>query len=253
MRFTLRLLLLSLALTGALLAASPPSAQAQTAEFSPAQRDEIVAIMRDALKRDPSILRDAVMALQQEDSRAEAAAHAGLLAQLAPELLHKAGDPVGGNPNGAVTVVEFSDVRCPYCRRMLPVLAHLLQANKDVRLVYKDLPVLGPGSMLGARAELAAQRQDGYEKLHMALMTGTSNITEDTVKAAAAKAGLDWARLQADMRAPDVQARIDANLALAHQLQLQGTPAYVVGNALLPGAVDPAELQEAVDAARHMN
>ncbi len=232
---------------------APLPARAQAAQFTPAQRDEIVSIIRDAMKRDPSILRDAVIALQADDSHTEAASQAGLISHLEPQLVHKDGDPVAGNPIGAVTVVEFSDVRCPFCRRMLPTLAQLLHNNKDVRIVYKDMPVLGPASLLGARAEMAAQRQGGYEKLHLALMTGTSAITEDVVKAAAQKAGLDWKQLQTDMQRPDVQERINANLALAKQLELQGTPAYVIGNALLPGAVELAELQAAVDAARKMN
>jgi len=246
-------LTLCLALSSILVAVSPHRASAQHAQFNADQRDEIVAIIRDALKRDPSILRDAVMALQQEDSRAEAEAHADVVGKLAGELQHAPGDPVAGNPNGAITLVEFSDVRCPYCRRMLPTLAQLLAANKDVRLVYKDLPVLGPGSTLGARAELAADRQGGYARMHDLLMTGSSTITEDVIKADALKAGLNWQQLQADMQSADVSARINANLALAHQLALQGTPAYVVGNTLLPGAVDLAELQKAVDAARRTN
>ena len=230
-----------------------PEACAQQAQFTPSQRSEIVAIVRDALKQDPSILRDAVAALQADDSRNEAASHAGLIAQLAPQLLHQDGDPMLGSDNAKVTVVEFSDVRCPYCRRMIPTLAQLLKANQDVRIIYKDMPVLGPASVLGARAELAAQRQGGYDKLHLALMSGTNQITEDVIKAAAVNAGLNWTRLKADMDRPDIQARITANLALAHQLELQGTPAYVIGNVLLPGAVELADLQAAVDAARAAN
>jgi protein-disulfide isomerase len=252
-RQTLRFVAIAALLLAAPVLCAAGVAQAQTSQFTPAQRDAIIAIVREALKQDPTILRDAVTVLQQDDSRAEAASHAGLIAKLAPELLHQDGDPIAGNPRGAVTVVEFSDVRCPYCRRMIPTLAQLMRANKDVRIVYKDMPVLGPASLLGARAELAAQRQGGYEAMHQALMTGSPNITDDLIKAAAIKAGLDWARLQNDMQAPDIQARINANLALARQLELQGTPAYIIGDALLPGAVELADLQNAVQAARRAN
>ena len=223
---------------------------AHAASFSPQQREEIVAILRDALKRDPSILREAVMALQAEDGRQQTEAQARTLASLGPALTQAPGDPVAGNPQGRVTLVEFSDVRCPYCRRMLPTLAALLQANPDLRLVYKDMPVLGPGSVLGARATLAAQKQGGYQRMHDALMTGPTDITEDSVRSMAARLNLDWPRLQADMKAPDVLARIEANLAMARQLELQGTPAYIVGSTLLPGAVDLGDLQRAVAAAR---
>ena len=104
-----------------------------------------------------------------------------------------------------------------------------------------------------SRAELAAKNQGAYDRMHMALMTGTSAITDDVIKAATLKLGLDWPRLQADMSSQDVQDRIDANLAMAKRLDLQGTPAYAVGDMLLPGAVDLAELQHAVDAARQAN
>jgi protein-disulfide isomerase len=226
------------------------AARAQSQSFTPQQRDEIVAIVRQALKQDPTILRDAVIALQAEDAREQNQAQAAMLREIAPELTHKPGDPVGGNPNGKVTLVEFSDVRCPYCRRMLSTLADLQKANPDLRIVYKDMPVLGPGSVIGAKAELAAMNQGAYEKLHLALMTGTSQIDEAVVKAAALKLGLNWARLSADMNSPAVQDRIDANLTLAHHLELQGTPAYIVGDTLMPGAVELADLQKAVDAAR---
>jgi protein-disulfide isomerase len=147
--------------------------------------------------------------------------------------------------------VEFYDVRCPYCRRMLPTLATLVARNPDLRVVYKDLPVLGPGSVIGARALLAAQKQGGYQRLHDALMTGSPDVTEDSVRAASTKLGLNWDRLKADMTAPDVLARIDANLALARKLQIQGTPAYVIGTQMMPGAVELAELESAVKAARN--
>ena len=234
-----------------LLLAGP--ARAQNASFTAEQRAEIITIIRDAMRQDPSILRDAVTALQEDESRQQNQAVAGTLRDFSQELTHKDGDPVGGNPKGAITIVEFSDVRCPYCRRMLPTLAQALAANKDVRIVYKDLPVLGPGSVLGARAELAAAKQGGYEKMHLALMTGTSNITDDVVHSAASKLGLDWARLQSDMKSQDVQDRIDANLALAKRLDLQGTPAYVVGETMLPGAVELADLQRVISEARRQN
>jgi protein-disulfide isomerase len=242
----LKRLLLCLA---AVLLLSPPLT-AMAAGFTPQQRAEIVDILRDALKRDPSILRDAITALQADDQhQSEAAARSAILAA-GPALTQTAGDPVAGNPNGRVTLVEFYDVRCPYCRRMLPTVAALLAQDHDVRLVYKDLPVLGPASVIGARALLAAQKQGGYQKLHDALMAGTPDITEDLVKADAEKLGLNWPRLKADMSAPDVLGRIHANLALAQQLQIQGTPAYIVGTQMMPGAVELADLQAAVAAAR---
>lgn len=239
-------LFLSLAFAAFLLA--PQTLRAEP--FTPAQRAEIVQILRDALKQDPSILREAVAALQEDDQHQSEAASRAAIAAAGPALTRSPGDPVAGNPNGHVTLVEFYDVRCPYCRRMLPTVAALLAQDHDIRLVYKDLPVLGPASVIAARALLAAQKQGGYQKLHDALMAGPPDVTEDSVKSASSRLGLDWPRLKADMEAPDVLARINANLALAQKLQIQGTPAYIVGQQILPGAVELADLKSAVKSAR---
>jgi len=222
----------------------------QAAGFTPQQRAEIVDILRDALKRDPSILRDAVAALQDDEARQASDAARAAITALGPELTRTDGDPVAGNPNGRVTLVEFYDVRCPYCRRMLPTLATLLAQDHDIRVVYKDLPVLGPASVIGARALLAAQKQGGYQKLHDVLMSGPPDISEETIHAASTKLGLNWERMKADMTAPDVLARIERNLAISRKLDIQGTPAYIIGTKMLPGAVELAELQAAVAAAR---
>ena len=228
--------------------AQPPSAaMPPLGSFTTAQRAEIVAIIREALRTDPSLLRDAISALQDEEERAKTTAARGATAELARSL---AGDPVMGNPNGDVTVVEFFDVRCPYCRRMLPVMAELLKRDPGVKLVFKDFPILGPASTLGARALLAAHKQGGYVKFYHVLMTGAPVGDMDGLRTAAGRAGLDWDRLQRDMGDPEVLGRIAANLAIGRKLDIQGTPAYVVGDRILPGAVDIGELVAAVAAAR---
>jgi protein-disulfide isomerase len=227
----------------------PGAPRAQTDGFTPAQRAEIVRILREALRTDPSILRNAVAALQADEARAQDRAAQDALAKAGPALADTQGDPAAGNPHGRVTLIEFYDLHCPYCRRMAPVMQSLLAARPDLRIVYKDIPILGPGSVLGARAVLAAQKQGGYVKLQQAIMAGPSQITEDTLRDAAMQAGLDWVRLRRDMDDPAIQARIDANLALAQQLGIQGTPAYVVGGAMLAGAMPLADLETAIDRA----
>ena len=246
---------LLLALFALAVTAQAQTTLAQTASpvpggFTAQQRQEIVEVVRGALKADPSILRDAVTALQSDEGQKQAQASQAALAGMEGALQRTPGDPIAGNAEGDVTLVEFYDIRCPYCRRMVPVMAELLKADRRVRVVFKDIPILGPASMVGARAVLAAQRQGGYLKMRDALMTGTPNIDAEVVRAAAQKTGLDWERLQRDMADPAIQARIDANLALARALHIDGTPAYVVGGRLLPGAVELAELQGMVAAAR---
>jgi protein-disulfide isomerase len=237
-------------LLAALLAFAPASRADTPSQFTPEQRAEIVSILRQALAADPTILRDALEALQRDESSREEAAARSAIAGMREALTHNTADPVGGNPKGDVTIVEFYDERCPFCRAMQPVEAELLRRDHNIRVVFKDIPILGPGSELAARAVLAAQRQDGFAKLRGVLMAGTPNIDAEVVHAAALKAGLDWPRLQRDMADPAVQSRIDANLKLAHALHIDGTPTYIIGDAMLSGAVELGELQNAVAAAR---
>lgn len=213
--------------------------------FTDAQRGEIVQILRDALKRDPSILRDAIEALRQDEAQRRAEA----LRAASGHLVDPA-DPVAGNPKGDVTIVEFFDTRCPYCRRLEPAMASLLAEDKGIRLVFKDMPVLGPASTLAARALLAAQRQGGYERLRAALMRPGFVASEASLATAAQDAGLDWPRLRRDMDDPAIERRLSANLSQARALGIEGTPALVIGSALIPGAVELADLRRAVAQAR---
>ena len=218
--------------------------------FTPAQRDEIIAIVREALKTDPSILRDAVVAYQTDEATHNQEAARAAIAGARNELVTPA-DPVAGNPQGDVTIVEFFDTRCPYCRKMESTMDSFLGQDKKVRLVYKDLPILGPASLLGSKALLAAQRQDAYVKMREAVMKLPPDTTLPQLEAAARGLGLDWPRMARDMEDPAIQARLDANIKLAHGLGIQGTPALVVGDNLVPGAVELAELKTAVAGARH--
>lgn len=220
-------------------------AAARSDEFTAAQRTEIVKIMRNALKQDPSILRDAVSALQADESGKQKE----MLAAAKNSLTDPA-DPVGGNPQGDVTIVEFFDTRCPYCRKLEPTMAELLARDHGVRVVFKDLPILGPASVLGSKALLAAQKQGGYEKLREAIMSAPPQTDEAMIQTAAQHLGLDWPRLEHDMADPAIQTRIDANLKLARSIGIEGTPALIIGGELIPGAVDGDELRSAVVKAR---
>ena len=149
-----------------------------------------------------------------------------------------------------MTIVEFFDTRCPYCRKMEPTMAELLAHDHGVRLVYKDLPILGPPSVLGSKALLAAQKQGGYEKLRAAIMSAPPQTTKAMIKDAAAKLGLDWPRLEHDMDDPAIAARLDGNVKLARSIGVDGTPALLIGGDLLPGAMEFSDLQDAVAGAR---
>ncbi|WP_237216355.1 DsbA family protein [Falsiroseomonas oryziterrae] len=247
-----RLRRLVLVLLLPLVLAAPAVAQT----FTDAQRSEIVDILRQALRQDPSILRDALGALQEDETRARGAAQRAAIARHADALFRDAADPVRGNPRGDVTIVEFFDARCGFCKQLHPSLEALIRRDPNVRIVMKDLPVLGPASTQAARALLAAQRQGRYAALQDALLTLRGEPTEAVLRQSAERVGLDWARLRREMEEPAIARRIEANLRLAQSLGIEGTPALVIagqgrdGGTLVPGAVDLPTLERLVAEAR---
>jgi protein-disulfide isomerase len=214
--------------------------------LSPAQRDEVLGILRQALRDDPAILRDALTGLEQAEAREREAAQGRGIARHAEALFRDPADPVRGNPQGRVTLVEFFDVRCGYCKQLHPTMEQLLARERDVRLVLKDLPILGPNSVLATRALLAAQRQNQYGALRDALMRLREETTEAVLRREAERLRLDWPRLRREMDEPAITQRIERNVTLARALEIQGTPAIIGGTTLLPGAVDLATLQALV-------
>jgi len=235
------------ALTGA---ARAQSASAD-AVFSTKQRAAIVQIMRQALQDDPTILTEAIRSLrvkaqqQQEDkSMAGVRAHRDELQQ-APDFA------VRGNPHGKITVVEFFDPRCSYCRHMMPVVDAFLARHPDVRLVEKLVPVLGEGSVIDTRAIFAASAQGKYDVMRRALMDDTTKPTMDRVSEVAKANGLDMTRFAADMSAPQTVALITTNLDQARAVNLDGTPTFIFGTAAMaPGALEPDQMDEFLERAR---
>jgi len=226
--------------------ALPATAQGLTE----AQRAEVLAILRRALAEDPTILRDALAAMDSADQAASAETQRRTIRAQADALLRDAADPVRGNASGAITIVEFFDARCSYCRAMHQTLEELLRRNRDVRLVLKDMPILGPNSVLASRAMLAAQRQGKYLPLHDALMRLREEVNEPVLRREAERLGLDWPRLRREMDDPAIARKIEANLGLARALDIQGTPALVIGDIIIPGAMELAQLEAAIVAMR---
>ncbi len=203
---------------------------------------ETPAITEDAL--------DALRALERRPRRLDPAQFRRQVAAHRDELLHDPESPVGGDRDGDVTVVEFFDYRCGYCIAMAPRLETLLEADRGLRFVYKEWPILGPMSEFAARAALAARRQGRYEDFHSALMRLRGRLTEATVLDAARRLGLDPERLRADMKSPKIDRALRDNRALAAELGITGTPSFVVGDRLIPGAVPLGELKAVIAAAR---
>ena len=218
--------------------------------FTPLQRQEIVAIVRQALKTDPSILSDAILSLRAHEEQAQASDSAAAVQHNQAALAGSPGDEIAGDPKGGVTLVEFYDPRCPYCRKSLPELDALLSDDPKLRLVEKLIPILGPDSVLEARAIEAAGRQGKYAALQHALMSDPGQPDAARIHAIARRAGLDVDQLQHDMADPAIEAHLHANVALARALGISGTPSFVIGGKIIPGAVDLADLRAAIASAR---
>ena len=225
-------------------------APAQAQGLTPEQRQEVLALLRDALRQDPSLLREALGALEAADVRDREGAQRVAIAAHGDALYRDPADPVKGNAQGSITIVEFFDARCGYCKQLQPVMDQMLRRQRDVRVVMKDLPILGPNSVLASRALLAAQRQGKYAEYYDVLMKLRDEPAEPVLRREAERVGLDWARLRRDMEDAGIQARIQSNLRLAQALRIEGTPALLIGDTLIPGAVDLATLERLVTEAR---
>jgi protein-disulfide isomerase len=227
-----------------------PQHPASAADFTPDQRKAIESIIREYLTKNPEVMLDALEAAKEKLSK-EAHDKAGAnLAARRQELFEDPASPVAGNPKGDVSLVEFFDYRCPYCKQVEPSLEALLKEDRQLRLVYKEMPVLGQASTIAARAALAARAQGKYDEFHRALMTAKGQIDEAVVYKVAGSVGLDVERLKKDMATPEVDKAIKANLDLADALDIRGTPGFVIGDEIVPGAVDLNTLKQLIAAAR---
>jgi len=228
----------------------PPAAKPPASNLTPEQVQAIERIIHDYLMRNPEVILDAVESLEQKRNEQARANAKSAIGEHRDEILNDPDSPVAGNPKGDVTIVEFFDYRCPYCKQVEPSLAQLRKDDAKVRFVYKELPILGPDSVVATRAALAARKQNKYQDLHDALMRARGTLDEATVLKIASEAGLDTTKLKADMSSPEVERIIKRNLDLAHTLTINGTPGFIIGDQLVPGAVDMATLKSLVADAR---
>lgn len=207
-------------------------------------------LVLEIIRANPEVVTQAVAILQERERVQQAQAARAALATHRDALLHPPHGPVLGNPDGDVTVVEFFDYNCVHCRRNSGVLHDLLEADDRIRLVLREWPILGEGSLFAARASLAAQQQNQYQAFHRALMNLPGEASEASVMSTARTLGLDVSKLRRDMAAPEVDAHLERSNQLARALRLTGTPAFVVGNTLAPGFTSLEQLQELVQQSR---
>jgi len=224
----------------AVLMAAFVSAPPASAVDEPPTRAEIEAIVRDYLMREPEVIYEAIQELQRRQDEAEAERQEQMLVAHAEQIFKDSRDPVA-NAESDVTIVEFFDYRCGYCRQMSDGLAALVGSPNAPRFVFKEFPILGEQSTLAAQAALAANLQGGYKAMHFALMA-VNDVSIDTIKRLAGEQRLDVERLLADMQSEEIARHIAENIQLARTLGINGTPSFIVGDRLVPGAVPIEQL-----------
>jgi len=249
MRMTLR----SIAACAALLTVVVPQVS-RADEFSATQRGEVERIVREYLVAHPEVLQEAMTELDKRQTAAEAAKHKAAVKQYSEALFSSPRQVVLGNPDGNVTFVEFFDYNCGYCKRAMDDMLTLLKDDPKLKIVLKEFPVLGPGSVEAARVAVAVRMQDKtgkkYLEFHQKLLGGRGQADKARALAVAKDVGLDMGRLDKDMASPEVKATLEENFKLAEALGLNGTPSYVIGDNVVIGAVGLDALKEKVDTSR---
>jgi protein-disulfide isomerase len=241
--------LFALLLAAASVAVVRPSVAA-AADFTPDQKKEIEAIVHDYLKSHPEALIDAIQGAEDKLKADEKDKAVQQLATHRQEVFNDPQSPIAGNPRGDVTLVEFFDYRCPYCKQVEPALEKLIGDDRQLKFVYKEFPVLGPDSETAARVALAAKQQGKYDSFHRAMMNTQGHIDEATIFKVASSVGLDVDRARQDMKSPDIDKELKANLDLGGALDLSGTPSFIVGDTIVPGAISAADLKQLIATAR---
>lgn len=253
MRTILLVVCAGLAAVGALVAAlaTTPARLASPGQApAPADRSAFGKSIREYLLTNPEVLVEAMQELERrQDSQREAVAQKGVQENQA-ELFRDPDSPIGGNPNGNVVVVDFNDYQCPYCKRAHQAVKSVLAADGNVKIIYKDLPILGEPSRIAALAALASIKQGKHQALHNALMEFNGKLDREKILQIAASVGIDVAQLEKDMEDPRLKQIIDRNMALAAALGVRGTPAFVIGKQFVPGAVDADSLKALIADAR---
>lgn len=237
------------------------AADAKKPTVSPEEKAKIESVVHDYILENPNVIVEAIQILQKkqyEEAEKSVKQTQKDASQYADALFRQKSDPVTGNKEGVVTVVEFFDYQCPHCVDMAPVIEEVVKSSPNVRIVYKEFPIRGEMSDYAARAALAANMQGKYYPLHHALLTAKQPITKELVTKLAKKADVDITQMEKDMDGSTVREQLKNNLKLAQDLKLFGTPAFFIGKTdatksakidYVPGQLNTKQLQNAIEKA----
>ena len=207
--------------------------------------------IRDFILDNPEVVVEAIQRWQQQQQRAELEQFQAVLEMRQDEVFDVSDGTVMGNPDGDIVLVEFMDYNCGYCRRVFPAVQQLAEQDGNVRILFKEFPILGPGSVYASKAALAAREQGMYAEFHNALMSTDARLDEPQVLAIAAEVGLDVEQLQRDIQDPEIDALIERNHQLARDLGINGTPGFIIGEEIVRGATSLENLQRLITVARN--
>ena len=241
------------AVLAASLSLAPLAVLAQAPPFTAEQRGEIGEIIREYLLQNPEVLQEAIAELEKRQGDAQKTAQAAALSEERERLFNSPRGALVGNAGGDVALVEFFDYNCGYCKRALTDLKALIKADPKLKLVLRDFPVLGPESVEASRVSIAAKQQLKGEKLfdyHVRVMETKGRVNGERAMAVAREMGLDMARLQKDLDGEEVKATLQENVALGDKLGLTGTPAFILADEIIPGAVGLEPMRQAVASVR---
>ena len=244
----------ALLIATAIFLTSPAATPAQAQTFSVDQRQEIENIIKDYLLAHPEVMQDVMAEIEKRQQTAEVEKHREAVVENNATLFSSPHQVVLGNPHGNVTMVEFFDYNCAFCKRALSDMLDLLKTDSNLKFVLKEFPVLGEGSVEAAHVAVAARMQDTtgkkYIEFHQKLLGGRGPADKAHALAVAKEVGFDMARIEKDMSSDEVKKTIDENMKLADALGVNGTPSYVVGDEVVVGAVGLDALKEKIAAER---
>lgn len=214
--------------------------------------DEFGTNVREYLIANPEVIIEALQKHQENQQQVQLDAARDLIRSESAAIFTNPASPVLGNPSGNVSMVEFFDYNCGYCRHNAPVVEELKESDSNIRIIHKHLPILGPESLEATKVALAARMQSPeiYEKLSKAFLSAEGKLNSTGIEKLAREAGANWEKILVDKESADIQAEIKANYDLAQKLKLSGTPGFIVGDQLMPGAQTLDALKKAVADAR---
>lgn len=223
---------------------------ASAAEFNNSQQEAIEKIVHDYIVKNPEVLIEAMNELDAKQAAADKKKQGDAIAKYHKQIFEDPTSYVAGNPKGDVTIVEFFDYNCGFCKRTFAPLMNTLKDDGNIRLILKEFPILGPTSVIATKAAMAAKKQGKYFEMHKALYMHKGSLDEASIMDLAKAVGIDTVKLRQDMKDPAIQKTIDSDEKLASELGVTGTPSFIIGGKPHPGAMNEEELQAAIKAAR---